>query len=82
VVAAARWAKAQGFSDDGYRVVMNCNRDGGQTVFHIHLQLLAGRMLRWPPGLSRLLSHRDTHEARAAELCPRGIRVVISAACA
>jgi histidine triad (HIT) family protein len=50
VIAAARWAKAQGFADDGYRVVMNCNRDGGQTVFHIHLHLLAGRALQWPPG--------------------------------
>ena len=50
VVAASRWAKSQGFAEDGYRVVMNCNRDGGQTVFHIHLHLLAGRMLHWPPG--------------------------------
>jgi histidine triad (HIT) family protein len=50
VIAAARWAKGQGFAEDGYRVVMNCNRDGGQTVFHIHLHLLAGRALRWPPG--------------------------------
>jgi len=50
VLAASRWAKAQGFADDGYRVVMNCNRDGGQTVFHIHLHLLAGRGLHWPPG--------------------------------
>lgn len=50
VVAASRWAKAQGFAENGYRVVMNCNRDGGQTVFHIHLHLLAGRMLHWPPG--------------------------------
>ena len=50
VIAASRWAKEQGFADDGYRVVMNCNRDGGQTVFHIHLHLLAGRMLHWPPG--------------------------------
>jgi len=50
VLAATRWAKAQGFADDGYRLVMNCNRDGGQTVFHIHLHLLAGRALRWPPG--------------------------------
>ncbi len=50
VLAASRWAKAQGFADDGYRVVMNCNRDGGQTVFHIHLHLLAGRALHWPPG--------------------------------
>jgi histidine triad (HIT) family protein len=50
VVAAARWAKAQGFAEDGYRCVMNCNRDGGQTVFHIHLHLLAGRTMHWPPG--------------------------------
>jgi histidine triad (HIT) family protein len=50
VVAASRWAQAQGFADDGYRVVMNCNRDGGQTVFHIHLHLLAGRAMHWPPG--------------------------------
>ena len=50
VLAAARWAKSQGFADDGYRVVMNCNEQGGQTVFHIHLHLLAGRQMRWPPG--------------------------------
>lgn len=49
-LAAAAYAKAQGFAEDGYRVVMNCNRDGGQTVFHIHLHLLAGRPLTWPPG--------------------------------
>lgn len=50
VLAAAAWARQQGFADDGYRVVMNCNRDGGQTVFHIHLHLLAGRAMHWPPG--------------------------------
>jgi histidine triad (HIT) family protein len=49
-LAASRYAKAQGFAEDGYRCVMNCNRDGGQTVFHIHLHLLAGRSLHWPPG--------------------------------
>ncbi len=49
-MAAAAYAKREGFADDGYRVVMNCNRDGGQTVFHIHLHLLAGRPLQWPPG--------------------------------
>ena len=49
-LAAARWAKAQGFAEDGYRCVINCNRDGGQTVFHLHLHLLAGRALQWPPG--------------------------------
>ena len=49
-LAATGWAKQQGFSDDGYRVVMNCNKHGGQTVFHIHLHLLAGRQMHWPPG--------------------------------
>jgi histidine triad (HIT) family protein len=49
-LAATSWAKAQGFADNGYRCVMNCNKDGGQTVYHIHLHLLAGRQLHWPPG--------------------------------
>lgn len=43
--AAARYAKAQGFAEDGYRIVMNCNRHGGQTVFQLHLHLLAGAPL-------------------------------------
>ncbi|HKB55226.1 MAG TPA: histidine triad nucleotide-binding protein, partial [Ramlibacter sp.] len=50
VLSAARWARSHGFADDGYRVVMNCNEHGGQTVFHIHLHLLAGRQMHWPPG--------------------------------
>jgi histidine triad (HIT) family protein len=50
VLAATAWAKKQGFADDGYRLVMNCNTHGGQTVFHIHLHLLAGRQMTWPPG--------------------------------
>jgi histidine triad (HIT) family protein len=49
-LAAAKVAKQRGHSENGYRVVMNCNRDAGQTVFHIHLHLLAGRPLEWPPG--------------------------------
>ena len=49
-LAATAWAKKNGFADNGYRCVMNCNRDGGQTVFHIHLHLLAGRQMHWPPG--------------------------------
>ena len=49
-LAAANWAKTQGFAEDGYRCVMNCNKHGGQTVFHIHLHLLAGRQMHWPPG--------------------------------
>jgi len=43
--AATRYAKAQGFAENGYRIVMNCNPDGGQTVFQIHLHLLAGAPL-------------------------------------
>ena len=39
-----------GLSEKGYRVVINTNSDGGQTVFHLHLHLLAGRSLTWPPG--------------------------------
>lgn len=50
MLAAAAYARQQGFAEDGYRVVMNCNRDGGQSVYHIHLHLLAGRQLGWPPG--------------------------------
>jgi histidine triad (HIT) family protein len=37
-------------AEQGYRLVMNCNQHGGQTVFHIHMHLLAGRQLEWPPG--------------------------------
>ena len=44
-LAAARYAKQQGFAEDGYRIVMNCNAHGGQTVFQIHLHLLAGAPL-------------------------------------
>ena len=43
--AAARYAKQEGFAENGYRIVMNCNADGGQTVFQIHLHLLAGAPL-------------------------------------
>ena len=43
-------ASAEGIAEEGYRVVMNCNEAAGQTVFHIHLHLLGGRDLGWPPG--------------------------------
>ncbi len=49
-LAAKEIAKEQGFAERGYRTVFNCNEDGGQTVNHIHLHLLAGRALTWPPG--------------------------------
>jgi histidine triad (HIT) family protein len=47
---AAAIAREHGYDDRGYRAVFNTNRDAGQTVFHIHLHLLAGRGLGWPPG--------------------------------
>lgn len=50
MLAAAAFAKREGFADAGYRVVMNCNHDGGQSVYHLHLHLLAGRRMQWPPG--------------------------------
>ena len=43
-------AKEQGIAERGYRVVLNTNADGGQTVFHLHLHLLGGRPMTWPPG--------------------------------
>ncbi|MDZ7805410.1 histidine triad nucleotide-binding protein [Thiohalophilus sp.] len=49
-LAAQHYAGEQGFDEEGYRVVMNCNRMAGQTVYHVHLHLLAGRPLHWPPG--------------------------------
>jgi histidine triad (HIT) family protein len=48
--AAREIATAEGFAEEGYRVAMNCNEAAGQTVFHIHLHLLGGRALSWPPG--------------------------------
>ncbi|MFA6985126.1 MAG: histidine triad nucleotide-binding protein [Arenimonas sp.] len=45
LLSAADYARREGFADGGYRLVMNVNRDGGQTVFHLHLHLLAGRAM-------------------------------------
>ena len=47
---AAELARERGLAQPGYRVVMNCNEAAGQSVFHIHLHLLGGRNLAWPPG--------------------------------
>ncbi|MCC5863716.1 MAG: histidine triad nucleotide-binding protein [Wenzhouxiangella sp.] len=49
-LAAREIAEAEGIGEDGYRLVMNCNRHGGQSVFHIHLHLIGGRQMTWPPG--------------------------------
>jgi len=50
VRTAAAIAAQKGYAERGYRTVFNCNAEAGQTVFHIHLHLLAGRNLGWPPG--------------------------------
>lgn len=50
VQTATTLAKQLQIADDGYRLVMNCNPNGGQTVFHIHIHLLGGRHMQWPPG--------------------------------
>ena len=47
---AADVARREGIAESGYRTVVNTNRDAGQTVFHVHLHLLGGRPLGWPPG--------------------------------
>jgi len=47
---AAAIATERGYAERGYRTVFNCNAEAGQTVFHLHLHLLAGRALGWPPG--------------------------------
>lgn len=51
---AGQIAKDNGFAEDGYRTVMNCNEHGGQTVYHIHVHLLAGKPLGWPPYQEKL----------------------------
>ena len=50
IQTAGKLAKELGIDDSGYRVVINVNEGGGQAVFHIHLHLLGGRALTWPPG--------------------------------
>jgi histidine triad (HIT) family protein len=50
LLTAGELARKKGFADDGYRVVINTNSDGGQTVFHLHIHLLAGRQFVFPPG--------------------------------
>lgn len=50
IQSAALVAKQLNIAEEGYRLVMNCNAQGGQTVFHIHIHLLGGRTMHWPPG--------------------------------
>ena len=47
---ATELAKQEGLAENGYRTVINCNKDGGQEVFHLHVHLLGGRQMHWPPG--------------------------------
>jgi histidine triad (HIT) family protein len=50
LIACTNVAKQKGLAESGYRIVTNTGRDAGQTVFHLHLHVLGGRHLRWPPG--------------------------------
>lgn len=50
LLAAAKVAARAGIAEQGYRTVINCNAGAGQTVFHLHLHVLGGRPLQWPPG--------------------------------
>lgn len=49
-LVAKQLAATEGLAEAGYRTVFNCNKAGGQEVYHIHLHLLGGRQMRWPPG--------------------------------
>jgi histidine triad (HIT) family protein len=49
-LAAVKLAQQLGIAENGYRLVINCGADGGQTVLHLHAHLLGGRGLDWPPG--------------------------------
>ena len=50
IITAKNIAKELGINENGYRLVFNTNEDGGQSVYHIHLHLLGGRKMDWPPG--------------------------------
>ena len=50
LLASQKIAKNEGLAEGGYRIVINCNRDGGQAVFHLHAHVLGGRRMSWPPG--------------------------------
>ncbi len=47
---AVNLAEQEGLAEDGYRTVFNCNKQGGQEVYHLHMHLLGGRQMKWPPG--------------------------------
>lgn len=49
-LTATKLAKEMNIAEGGYRTLFNCNEEGGQAVYHIHLHLLGGRQMKWPPG--------------------------------
>jgi len=49
-LTSKKLAEKEGIAENGYRTVFNCNKNGGQQVYHIHLHLLGGRQMIWPPG--------------------------------
>ena len=50
ILASKKIAKDEGISLEGYRIIFNTNDDGGQTVYHIHMHIMGGRQMKWPPG--------------------------------
>ncbi len=50
MLTAAKLAHQEGLADNGYRTVVNCNDHGGQAVYHLHMHVLGGRQMHWPPG--------------------------------
>lgn len=50
MLTAANIARQEGIAEDGFRVVINCNVHGGQSVAHLHVHILGGRQMNWPPG--------------------------------
>lgn len=50
ILAAKKVAEIEGLDQRGYRMVLNCNAEAGQAVFHVHLHVLGGRAMKWPPG--------------------------------
>ncbi|BFT29181.1 histidine triad nucleotide-binding protein [Alteromonas sp. D210916BOD_24] len=58
-LVAAKVVAEHGLAEQGYRTVMNCNEFGGQTVYHIHLHVLAGKPLGWPPYTDKIKQHLE-----------------------
>jgi len=50
MLTAAKLAQQEGLGDNGYRTLVNCNTHGGQAVYHLHMHVLGGRQMHWPPG--------------------------------